>query len=131
MAVGVGFIALAGVAVELGVVMVTYLNLAMQRRVEQAQSAGRSLTASDVEEAVMEGAGHRVRPIAMTAATLVAGLAPIMLGQGTGAEVMQRIAAPMFGGIVGAALLALAVIPALFLLWRKWQVRGWRVRGMA
>ena len=130
-AVGVGFIALAGVAVELGVVMVTYLNLAMQRRVEQAQSAGRALTASDVEEAVMEGAGHRVRPIAMTAATLVAGLAPIMLGQGTGAEVMQRIAAPMFGGIVGAALLALAVIPALFLLWRKWQVRGWQVRGMA
>ena len=123
-AVGVGFIALAGVAVELGVVMVTYLNLAMQRRVEEAQSAGRALTASDVEEAVMEGAGHRVRPIAMTAATLVAGLTPIMLGQGTGAEVMQRIAAPMFGGIVGAALLALAVIPALFLLWRKWQVRG-------
>ena len=128
-AVGVGFIALAGVAVELGVVMVTYLNLAMQRRVEQAQSAGRALTASDVEEAVMEGAGHRVRPIAMTAATLVAGLTPIMLGQGTGAEVMQRIAAPMFGGIVGAALLALAVIPALFLLWRKWQVQGRRVQG--
>lgn len=125
-AVGVGFIALAGVAVELGVVMVTYLNLAMQRRVEQAQSAGRALTASDVEEAVMEGAGHRVRPIAMTAATLVAGLTPIMLGQGTGAEVMQRIAAPMFGGIVGAALLALAVIPALFLLWRKWQARNGR-----
>ena len=128
-AVGVGFIALAGVAVELGVVMVTYLNLAMQRRAEQAQSAGRALTASDVEEAVMEGAGHRVRPIAMTAATLVAGLTPIMLGQGTGAEVMQRIAAPMFGGIVGAALLALAVIPALFLLWRKWQVRGWQAQG--
>lgn len=125
-AVGVGFIALAGVAVELGVVMVTYLNLAMQRRVEQAQSAGRALTATDVEEAVMEGAGHRVRPIAMTAATLVAGLTPIMLGQGTGAEVMQRIAAPMFGGIVGAALLALAVIPALFLLWRKWQARNGR-----
>ena len=122
-AVGVGFIALAGVAVELGVVMVTYLNLAMQRRVEQARNAGRTLTENDVVEAVMEGAGHRVRPIAMTAATLVAGLAPIMLGQGTGAEVMQRIAAPMFGGIVGAAVLALAVIPALFLLWRQWEVR--------
>ena len=119
-AVGVGFIALAGVAVELGVVMTTYLNLAMQRHLQRAASEGRTPTAADVYAAVMEGAGLRVRPIAMTAATLVAGLAPIMLGDGTGAEVMRRIAAPMFGGIVGAALLALAVVPALFLLWQRW-----------
>ena len=122
-AVGVGFIALAGVAVELGVVMVTYLNLAMQRHTEQAERERRMLTAEDVRAAVMEGAGRRIRPIVMTVATLVAGLAPIMLGDGTGAEVMRRIAAPMFGGIVGAALLALAVVPALFLLWQQRRIR--------
>ena len=118
-AVGVGFIALAGVAVELGVVMVSYLNLALRDRVLCAQREGRSLTADDVRQAVLEGAGRRIRPIAMTATTLVAGLAPIMFGDGTGSEVMRRIAAPMFGGIVGAAMLALAVIPALFLLWQR------------
>ena len=118
-AVGVGFIALAGVAVELGVVMVSYLNLAMRDRARQVQREGRSLTADDVRQAVLEGAGRRIRPIAMTAATLVAGLAPIMFGDGTGSEVMRRIAAPMFGGIVGAAVLALAVIPALFMLWQR------------
>ena len=122
-AVGVGFIALAGVAVELGVVMVTYLNLAMQRHTERAESEGRTPSAQDVHAAVMEGAGRRIRPIVMTVATLVAGLAPIMLGDGTGAEVMRRIAAPMFGGIVGAALLALAVVPALFLLWQLRRVQ--------
>ena len=122
-AVGVGFIALAGVAVELGVVMVTYLNLAMQRHTERAEREGRTPTAEDVRAAVMEGAGRRIRPIAMTVATLVAGLAPIMLGDGTGAEVMRRIAAPMFGGIVGAAMLALAVVPALFLLWQLHRVQ--------
>ena len=108
---------------ELGVVMVAYLNLAMQRRRRQAEREGRTPTAEDVREAVMEGAGQRIRPIAMTAATLVAGLLPIMLGEGTGAEVMQRIAAPMFGGIVGAAAVALALVPALFLLWQQWRLR--------
>ena len=78
--------------------------------------------AEDVYEAVREGAGRRVRPIAMTAATLVAGLAPIMLGDGAGAEVMRRVAAPMFGGVVGVAVLALAVVPALFLLWHRRRV---------
>ena len=121
-AVGVGFIALAGVAVELGVVMVSYLNLALQARLAQAARDGRPPTAEDVYEAVREGAGRRVRPIAMTAATLVAGLAPIMLGDGAGAEVMRRVAAPMFGGVVGVAVLALAVVPALFLLWHRRRV---------
>ena len=118
-AVGVGFIALAGVAVELGVVMVSYLNLALRDRLARAAREGRGPTAQDVREAVLEGAGRRVRPIAMTAATLVAGLAPIMFGDGAGVQVMRRIAAPMFGGIVGAALLALAVVPALFWLWQR------------
>ena len=118
-AVGVGFIALAGVAVELGVVMVSYLNLALRDRLARAASEGRRPTAQDVREAVLEGAGRRVRPIAMTAATLVAGLAPIMFGDGAGVQVMRRIAAPMFGGIVGAALLALGVVPALFWLWHR------------
>ena len=125
-AVGVGFIALAGVAVELGVVMVTYLNLALRDRLQAAEREGRAPSVDDVRNAVLEGAGHRIRPVAMTAAALLAGLLPIMLGEGTGAEVMRRIAAPMFGGIVGAALLTLAVVPALFLLWQ-----GRRVRGLA
>ena len=118
-AVGVGFIALAGVAVELGVVMVSYLNLALRERARDAQREGRHLSVDDVRQAVHDGAGRRIRPIAMTAATLVAGLAPIMLGDGAGSEVMRRIAAPMFGGVVGAAVLALLVIPALFLLWQQ------------
>ena len=118
-AAGVGFIALAGVAVELGVIMVTYLELAVAERRERAREEGRPLTAADVHEAVREGAARRLRPVAMTAASLMAGLTPIMLGDGAGADVMQRIAAPMFGGIVGAAALALAVIPALFLLWQR------------
>ena len=118
-AVAVGFIALAGVAVELGVMMVTYLRLALAERTADAEREGRALDEHDIRHAVLDGAERRVRPIAMTAATLVAGLTPIMLGQGTGAEVMQRIAAPMFGGILGAAALALAVVPALFLLWHR------------
>ena len=121
-AVGVGFIALAGVAVELGVLMVTYLHLALRDRSRQARAEDRALTIEDARAAAMAGAGRRVRPIAMTAATLVAGLAPIMLGDGTGSEVMRRIAAPMFGGIVGAAALSLAVIPALFLLAQRFRI---------
>ena len=122
-AVAVGFIALAGVAVELAVVMVTYLNLAMRDQIALAAREGRRLTPDDVRNAVLEGAGRRVRPIAMTAGALMAGLTPIMLGEGTGAEVMQRIAAPMYGGIIGAAMLTLTVIPALFLLWQRRLVR--------
>ena len=118
-AVAVGFIALAGVAVELAVVMLSYLDLALRERAELAARDGRPLTAEDVHAAVLAGAGRRVRPVAMTAAALLAGLLPIMLGEGTGAEVMRRIAAPMFGGILGATALALAVVPALFLLWQR------------
>ena len=118
-AVGVGFIALAGVAVEIGVVLLVYLNIAIERQLEIARQEGRNLAAADLEKAVIDGALMRVRPIMMTVATIIAGLLPIMLGSGTGSEVMRRIAAPMVGGMVSATILTLIVIPALFLLWRE------------
>ncbi|MGB5578714.1 MAG: efflux RND transporter permease subunit [Woeseiaceae bacterium] len=117
-AVGVGFIALAGVAVEIGVIMLVYLNQAIRAHVATAKSAGRALTRADVEQAVIDGALLRVRPIMMTVAAIIAGLLPIMFGGGTGSEVMRRIAAPMVGGMVSATILTLIVIPALFLYWR-------------
>jgi len=118
-AVGVGFIALAGVTVEIGVVMLVYLNQALQRIEEQAADEGRSLTREDVRNAVVEGALMRVRPIMMTVAAIIAGLLPIMLGGGTGSEVMRRIAAPMVGGMASATILTLIVIPAVFLVWKQ------------
>ncbi len=117
-AVGVGFIALAGVAVEIGVVMLVYLNQAIRKHIATAKSEGRALAMGDVEQAIIDGAVLRVRPIMMTVAAIIAGLLPIMLGGGTGSEVMRRIAAPMVGGMVSATLLTLIVIPALFLIWR-------------
>jgi Cu(I)/Ag(I) efflux system membrane protein CusA/SilA len=117
-AVGVGFIALAGVAVEIGVVMLVYLNQAIRQHMTTAQEEGRALTMDDVRAAVIDGALLRVRPIMMTVAAIIAGLLPIMLGGGTGSEVMRRIAAPMVGGMVSATILTLIVIPALFLIWR-------------
>jgi len=110
-AVGVGFIALAGVAVEIGVVMLVYLNQAIGRRSIK--------TKEDVQQAVIEGALLRIRPVIMTVAATIGGLLPIMFGGGTGSEVMRRIAAPMVGGMVSATILTLAVIPALFMLWRQ------------
>jgi Cu(I)/Ag(I) efflux system membrane protein CusA/SilA len=121
-AVGVGFIALAGVAVEIGVVMLVYLNQAMREHISSAKSEGRSLVMEDVQQAVIDGALLRVRPIMMTVAAIIAGLLPIMLGSGTGSEVMRRIAAPMVGGMVSATILTLVVIPALFLFWREKQL---------
>ena len=118
-AVGVGFIALAGVAVEIGVVMLVYLKQALAAKQRDAQKAGRPLQSDDIEAAVRDGALMRVRPIMMTVAAIIAGLLPIMLGSGTGSEVMRRIAAPMVGGMLSATLLTLAVIPAIFLIWQK------------
>ena len=117
-AVGVGFIALAGVAVEIGVVMLVYLNQAIRHHMAEAETGGRLLNLDDVRQAVIDGAVMRVRPIMMTVAAIIAGLLPIMFGGGTGSEVMRRIAAPMVGGMVSATILTLIVIPALFLLWR-------------
>jgi len=118
-AVGVGFIALAGVAVEIGVVMLVYLKQALQSKRLEAEQAGRAFQRDDIEHAVHDGALMRVRPIMMTVAAIIAGLLPIMLGSGTGSEVMRRIAAPMVGGMVSATILTLAVIPAVFLIWQR------------
>jgi Cu(I)/Ag(I) efflux system membrane protein CusA/SilA len=118
-AVGVGFIALAGVSVEIGVVMLVYLNIAIRQHMATAEAEGRALNTNDVRQAVIDGALLRVRPIMMTVAAIIAGLLPIMLGGGTGSEVMRRIAAPMVGGMVSATILTLIVIPALFLIWRE------------
>ncbi|MGD8998945.1 MAG: efflux RND transporter permease subunit [Granulosicoccaceae bacterium] len=122
-AVGVGFIALAGVAVEIGVVMLVYLNIAYNRRRDALLDEGKQLTRKDVREAVIEGALLRVRPIMMTVSAIIVGLLPIMLGGGTGSEVMRRIAAPMVGGMVSATLLTLVVIPAVFLVWRGHRLK--------
>ncbi|WP_286807735.1 MULTISPECIES: efflux RND transporter permease subunit [unclassified Marinimicrobium] len=118
-AVAMGFIALAGVAVEIGVLMLVYLNLEYQAAEVRCTEAGRAFTRADLQQAVMEGAGLRLRPIVMTAATLFAGLLPIMLGGGTGSEVMQRIAAPMVGGTFTTLILTLLVLPVIYYLWRS------------
>ncbi len=121
-AVLVGFIALAGVAVETAIVMLLYLNLAWQRRRSDAADAARPMTVQDVEEVVFEGALLRLRPKVMTVATIFAGLIPIMYGTGTGSEIMQRIAAPMIGGMATATLLTLFLIPAIFTLWKRREI---------
>ena len=118
-AVGVGFIALAGVAVEIGVVMLVYLNQALQQHKDEALRKNIDLTTDEIRSAVIDGALMRVRPIMMTVAAIIAGLLPIMLGSGTGSEVMRRIAAPMVGGMISATILTLVVIPAVFLLWKQ------------
>ncbi len=117
-AVWVGFIALAGVAAETGVVMLIYLDEAFHRR----RRAGALRSPVDVAEAVAEGAVQRLRPVMMTVTAIIAGLAPILWGAGTGADVMKRIAAPMVGGMVTATVLTLVVIPAIYFLWRTRQI---------
>ena len=113
----VGFIALAGVSAEFGVVMLLYLKTAWARRLEAGHSEN-----SDLFDAVREGAVLRVRPKAMTVAVILGGLAPIMWGSGTGSEVMQRIAAPMMGGMITAPLMSMFVIPAAYVLMRRRRV---------
>jgi Cu(I)/Ag(I) efflux system membrane protein CusA/SilA len=113
-AVVVGFIALAGVAAETGVVMLIYLNQALAEIKTQRETEGRALTRSDLYDAIMEGAVERVRPKMMTVVAIMAGLLPIMWSTGTGSEIMQRIAVPMIGGMISSTLLTLIVIPAIF-----------------
>jgi Cu(I)/Ag(I) efflux system membrane protein CusA/SilA len=108
----VGFIALGGVAAEIGVVMLIYVNQAVATRTAE----GRLKNEQDLAHAIIEGAALRVRPIAMTVAVIIAGLLPIMWGTGTGSEVMRRIAAPMVGGMVTAPLLSMVVLPAAYYL---------------
>ena len=118
-AVAVGFIALAGVAAEFGVIMLIYLNNAtLKRKIDKKLN-----TVADLKDSIMEGAVLRVRPKAMTVAVIIAGLVPIMIGGGTGSDVMQRIAAPMIGGMITAPLLSLLVIPAIYLIWQKRQLK--------
>ncbi len=118
-AVGVGFIALAGVAVEIGVIMLVYLNQGYHKLIDDCTKDGSSPNEEMLFEAVLHGAGLRVRPVMMTAAAIIVGLLPILYGSGTGSEVMSRIAAPMVGGMVSAVLLTLLVVPAVYFLWRK------------
>ncbi len=118
-AVAIGFVALAGVAAETGVVMLIYLDHAWKAR----QSAGRRATLRDLYDAVVEGAVDRVRPKLMTVTAIMAGLLPILWGTGTGASVMKRIAAPMVGGMISSTVLTLVVIPAVYSLWKEAEVR--------
>lgn len=118
-AVGVGFIALAGVAAETGVIMLIYLDHAYQERFNRHEMQ----TIKDLHAAVMEGAVERVRPKMMTVVAIMAGLLPILWGSGTGSEVMKRIAAPMVGGMVSSTILTLVVIPAIYTLWRGWRLK--------
>ncbi len=121
-AVAVGFIALAGVAAETGVVMLIYLDHAWEHARERCRVEGRVPGPSDLYGAVMEGAVERVRPKMMTVVAIMAGLLPIMWGTGTGSEVMSRIAAPMVGGMISSTVLTLGVIPALYALVKQWQL---------
>jgi Cu(I)/Ag(I) efflux system membrane protein CusA/SilA len=123
-AVAVGFIALAGVAAETGVVMLIYLDHAWEAAQKKSALAGRRADAGDLYGAVMEGAVERVRPKLMTVVAIMAGLLPIMWSTGAGSEVMRRIAAPMVGGMVSSTVLTLMVIPAIYAL-----VKGWRLEA--
>ncbi|PPD29748.1 MAG: CusA/CzcA family heavy metal efflux RND transporter [Hyphomicrobium sp.] len=122
-AVAVGFIALAGVAAETGVIMLIYLDHAWEAQMRKALAQGRAVTRADLHAAIMEGAVERVRPKMMTVIAIMAGLVPILWSHGTGSEVMQRIAVPMIGGMVSSTILTLVVIPAIYAV-----VKGWRLK---
>jgi Cu(I)/Ag(I) efflux system membrane protein CusA/SilA len=122
-AVAVGFIALAGVAAETGVVMLIYLDHAWEQARARCLVERRLPGPADLYGAVMEGAVERVRPKMMTVVAIMAGLLPIMWGSGTGSEVMSRIAAPMVGGMISSTVLTLCVIPALYALIKQWQLQ--------
>jgi Cu(I)/Ag(I) efflux system membrane protein CusA/SilA len=119
-AVGVGFIALAGLAAETGVVMLVYLDETFERW----KSEGRINRVTDLKAIVVEGAVDRVRPKLMTVMTTTIGLLPIMFGTETGTRIMKRIAAPMVGGMVSSTILTLVIIPAIYLLWKRVSLRG-------
>jgi Cu(I)/Ag(I) efflux system membrane protein CusA/SilA len=118
-AVAVGFIALAGLAAETGVVMLVYLDETYRRW----RAAGRIERLSDLKQIIMEGAVDRVRPKLMTVATSTIGLLPVMFGTETGTRVMKRIAAPMVGGLVSSTVLTLVILPAIYLIWKRWEHR--------
>jgi len=121
-AVAVGFIALAGVAAETGVVMLIYLEQALAELKQERAKEGRSFTRADLREAIMLGAVERVRPKMMTVVAIMAGLVPILWSTGAGSEVMQRIAVPMIGGMISSTILTLVVIPAIYGFVKGWQL---------
>ncbi len=123
-AVAVGFIALAGVAAETGVIMLIYLDHALEARKALATKEGRVLNKADIKAAIMEGAVERVRPKMMTVVAIMAGLVPILWSHGTGSEIMQRIAVPMIGGMVSSTILTLVVIPAIYALVKGYGLAG-------
>lgn len=118
-AVGVGLIALAGVAVEIGVIMLVYLNQSLTAKSAEQPGDTTKLSPNDLKQAVLDGAVLRVRPVLMTTGATIVGLLPIMVGEGVGSEVMQRLAAPMVGGMVSALILTLVVLPAVYFLWKR------------
>tara|TARA_R100001039_G_C1853640_1_gene115012 strand:+ start:3930 stop:7064 length:3135 start_codon:yes stop_codon:yes gene_type:complete len=122
-AVAVGFIALAGVAVEIGVIMLIYLNQYRARYLAEAREQG-GPTVEGLRDAIAKGALQRLRPVVMTVAAITVGLLPIMQGHGTGGEIMQRIATPMVGGMISTLVLTLLVLPAVYFLWQRWQLHS-------
>jgi Cu(I)/Ag(I) efflux system membrane protein CusA/SilA len=123
-AVAVGFIALAGVAAETGVVMLIYLDQALSTMVERRAAEDRPISLHDLYDAIMEGAVERVRPKMMTVSAIMAGLLPILWSSGTGSEVMRRIAVPMVGGMISSTLLTLIVIPAIYAVVKGWAIQS-------
>jgi Cu(I)/Ag(I) efflux system membrane protein CusA/SilA len=121
-AVAVGFIALAGVAAETGVVMLIYLDNAFTGTIRERREQARPVTGGDLHDAIIEGAVERVRPKMMTVSAIMAGLLPILWSTGTGSEVMQRIAVPMVGGMLSSTILTLLVIPAIYEIAKGWQL---------
>src|SRR4029077_10275903 len=122
-AVAGGFIGLAGVAAETGVVMLIYLDQALRTLAAHRETEGHAVTRADLDRAIVAGAAERVRPKMMTVIAIMAGLLPILWSSGTGSELMRRIAVPMVGGMVSSTLLTLLVIPALYALVKRWQLR--------
>ena len=127
-AAAVGFIALSGVAAEIGVIMLIYIDHAWQAIKAQREADGKPLSAADLHEAVVQGTLLRVRPIMMTVFAITAGLLPIMWGHGTGSEVMRRIAAPMVGGMISSTVLTLVVIPVIYAWVKERTMRVYPIR---
>jgi len=118
-AVGVGFIALAGLATETGIVMLVYLDEAFNRK----KKLNRMNSPKDLLESIIEGAVDRVRPKIMTVATTLIGLLPVMYGSGAGSQIMKRIAAPMVGGLISSTIMTLIIIPVIYNLWKTWEIK--------
>jgi len=130
-AVAVGFIALAGVAAETGVIMLIYLDHALSEKRVEVTAKGRVFTRADLNAAIMVGAVDRVRPKMMTVVAIMAGLMPILWAHGTGSEIMSRIAVPMIGGMVSSTLLTLIVIPAVYAVVKGWRIEREPARAVA